>query len=67
VKAKEPIVPDTPNRCGHCGGPFGLRRYPQVRTRADVKQFCCRTCAAADRIDLILKVYWLRLCQEGAG
>jgi len=49
-----------PIRCDRCGGPFGLRRHPQVRTRADAKQFCCRSCAAEYRIDLILRAYWRR-------
>ena len=49
-----------PIRCDCCGGPFGLRRYPQVRTRADAKQFCCRSCAAEYRIGLILRAYWRR-------
>ncbi len=52
-----------PIRCDCCGGPFGLRRYPQVRTRRDTKQFCCRRCAAEYRIDLILRAYWQRICQ----
>jgi len=52
-------------RCDHCSGPFGLRRYPQVRTRADIKQFCCRRCAAEYRIDLILRAYWRRIRHAG--
>ena len=54
-----------PLRCDHCSGPFGLRRYPQVRTRADTKQFCCRRCAAEYRIDLILRAYWRRIRHGG--
>ena len=50
-----------PLRCDHCGGPFGLRRYPQVRTRADTRQFCSRRCVAEYRIDLILRAYWRRI------
>jgi hypothetical protein len=49
-----------PIRCDSCGGPFGLRRYPPVRIRADAKQFCCRSCAAEYRIGLILRAYWRR-------
>jgi len=61
-----------PLRCDYCDGPFGLRRYPQVRTRADTRQFCCRRCAAEYRIDLILRAYWRRirhgdLTTEGNG
>jgi hypothetical protein len=50
-------------RCDYCSGPFGLRRYPQVRTRTDTRQFCCRRCATEYRIDLILRAYWRRICQ----
>ena len=52
-----------PHCCDHCGGPFGLRRYPQVRTRRDIKQFCSRRCEAEYRLNLILRAYWLRMCQ----
>jgi hypothetical protein len=54
---------ESPIRCDHCGGPFGLRRHPQVRTRRDTKQFCCRRCAAEYRMDVILRAYWLRMSQ----
>ena len=49
--------------CDHCGGRFGLRRYPQVRTRADIKQFCSRRCEAEYQLNLILRAYWLRMCE----
>jgi hypothetical protein len=49
--------------CDHCGGPFGLRRYPQVKTRRDTKQFCSRSCEIEHQLDLILRAYWLRMSQ----
>jgi hypothetical protein len=52
-------------RCDQCGGPFGLRRYPQVRTHTDTRQFCCRRCATEYRIDLILRAYWRRIRHSG--
>jgi hypothetical protein len=52
-------------RCDHCSSPFGLRRYPQVRTRADTRQFCSRRCAAEYRLDLILRAYWRRIRHGG--